>query len=439
MRTTSENAFLRVERLTARNLASVAASLRPPHGIDARMKKRVHRIVREVASVGDRALLAYTERFDGVRLTRDELRVSRAEIEAAVAQVSRAELQALRRAKARIEKVEKRTLHRLVHSLETRSGVRIDASFRPLESVGCYVPGGRAVYPSSVLMNVVPARVAGVRRIVLCSPPGPAKTIHPLVLAAAKLCGVTEIYRVGGAQAIAALAYGTKTIAPVEKIVGPGSAYVAVAKLAVADQVAIDLPAGPSELLIIADDTARASYIAWDLISQAEHGADSIVGLVTTSRRIARDVVSLLSATIDRVERSEVVRAALADHGFVLVCDSIERAVQFANAFAPEHLEIMTRRARALARRITSAGLILIGDHSPVPASDYVVGTNHVLPTGGAARVYSGLSVLDFLRRVHVVECTRAGLRRLITPLEILARAEGLPNHAQAVKERFTA
>ncbi|RMG55356.1 MAG: histidinol dehydrogenase, partial [Acidobacteria bacterium] len=181
-----------------------------------------------------------------------------------------------------------------------------------------------------------------------------------------------------------------------------------------------------------------APYMARDLISQAEHGADSIVGVVTTSRRVARDVVSLLSTMVEQVERSEVVRAALIDHGFVLVCDSIERAVQFANAFAPEHLEIMARRARALARRITSAGLILIGDHSPVPASDYVVGTNHVLPTGGAARVYSGLSVLDFLRRVHIVECTPAGLRRLVTPLEVLARAEGLPNHARAVKERFT-
>jgi len=438
MKTANKTAAIRVERLTSRNLTSIIAALRPEQGIDPVVKLQVEPIIRNVGAFGDEALIEYAAQFDGVILKPDELRVTPDEFEEAAAQVSREERAALRLAKANIETVEKQTLRQLTYSLETQPGVKVESSFRPLNSVGCYVPGGRAVYPSSVLMNVVPARVAGVERIVICSPPGPSKAIHPLILAAAKLCGVHEVYRVGGAQAIAALAYGTETIKPVQKIVGPGSAYVAAAKLVVADQVAIDLPAGPSELLIIADDTAKVKHVVMDLISQAEHGEDSIVGVITTSERLARSIATSLPKALNGIERAEVVAQSLANNGFVLICDSIERVIEFVNQFAPEHLEIMARSAKSIARRITAAGLILLGHYSPVPASDYLVGTNHVLPTGGTARIYSGLSVLDFLRRVNIVQCSRSGLRRLAAPLKALARAEGLPNHYRAVEERFT-
>lgn len=437
MKTVNKTTRVRVEQLTPRNLTSIIASLRPEPGIDRALKNHVEQIVQNVAAFGTEALIKYTERFDGVRLKPGELRVTPGEIEKAVAHVSRKEMAALKLTKAHIEKVEKQTLRRLAWSLETQSGVKVESSYRPLKSVGCYVPGGRAVYPSSVLMNVVPACVAGVERIVICSPPGPSKAVHPLILVAARLCGVTEIYRVGGAQAIAALAYGTEMIEPVQKIVGPGSAYVATAKLAVTNRVAIDLPAGPSELLIIADETAKARYIVMDLISQAEHGEDSIVGVVTTSKQLAKEIVAFLPKALNGAERSEIVSQSLTSNGFVLICDSIEQAIEFTNQFAPEHLEIMARGAKSIARRITAAGLILLGGYSPVPASDYLVGTNHVLPTGGAARTYSGLSVLDFLRRVNLVQCSRSGLRHLASPLKALARAEGLPNHYRAVEERF--
>jgi histidinol dehydrogenase len=315
--------------------------------------------------------------------------------------------------------------------------VKVVASYRPLDSVGCYVPGGRAVYPSSVLMNVVPAQVAGVDRIVICSPPSKSKTVHPLILVAAKLCGVTEVYRVGGAQAVAALAYGTETIKPVQKIVGPGSAYVAAAKAIVSDRVAIDLPAGPSEVLIIADATANPRNVAMDIISQAEHGEDSIAGVVTTSKSLAQQVAGHLRQALSSVERSDTITQSLTSNGFILVCDSLNLAVEFANEFAPEHLEIITRNANAVAKESRGAGLILLGNYSPVAASDYMVGTNHVLPTGGAAKVHSGLSVLDFVRRVNIVHCSRNGLKSLVPPLKTLALAEGLPNHYRAAAARF--
>jgi histidinol dehydrogenase len=397
----------------------------------------VQPIIDDVARRGDAALLDYTAKFDGVALRRDELRVKPREFDAACRAVTGEQLAALRLSLSNIRNVEQHTLARLSGTVKTRPGVNVEASFRPLSSVGCYVPGGRAVYPSSVLMNVVPAQVAGVKRIVICSPPSKSKTIHPLILMAAKLCGVSEVYRIGGAQAVAALAVGTETIKPVQKIIGPGSAYVAAAKVAVSHRVAIDSPAGPSELLVIADETADASNVAADMISQAEHGEDSIVGLVTTSSKLARQIVALIGEQLGSLERAETIAQALADKGFVLVCDSMKLAVEFANEFAPEHLEIITRNARSVAKDIDAAGLILLGNYSPVAASDYVVGSNHVLPTGGAAKTYSGLSVLDFARRVNIVQCSRDGLKDLIPPLKALALAEGLPNHYRAAAKRF--
>ncbi|MCS6807003.1 MAG: histidinol dehydrogenase [Blastocatellia bacterium] len=426
-----------IHQLTRRNLDQLLVRLRPHRIVDQAVQSRVRVIIDDVARRGDAALLQYTAQFDGVVLHPEELRVQGREFDQARRQVTGEQLAALKVSLANIRKVEQHRLARLSGRMQTSPGVSVRATVRPLSSVGCYVPGGRAVYPSSVLMNVVPAQVAGVKRIVLCSPPSATKTIHPLILVAAKLCGVHEVYRVGGAQAIAALAFGTQTIKPVQKIIGPGSAYVAAAKLAVSDRVAIDAPAGPSELLVIADETADPVNVAADMLSQAEHGHDSIVGLVTTSSKLAKQVVAALRERLDAVERSATIAQALAQNGFVLTCNSMKLAVEFTNGFAPEHLEIIARQAHSLANEIEAAGLILLGNYSPVAASDYVVGSNHVLPTGGAAKTYSGLSVIDFVRRVNIVHCSRKGLKGLMPSLRALALAEGLPNHYRAAAERF--
>jgi histidinol dehydrogenase len=286
-------------------------------------------------------------------------------------------------------------------------------------------------------MTAVPAKTAGVPRIVVCSPPTTKGTINPLILVAADICEVNEIYKVGGAQAIAALAYGTETIKPVKKIVGPGNKYVTTAKILVSKDVAIDMPAGPSEVLVLADETANPQLIALDMISQAEHGADSVAGLITTSEKLAEEVVSWLNKMAASADRGTIVRKALADYGFAITCKSIDEMVALANDFAPEHVEIITRNPMKIADRITSAGVILIGPYSPVSLSDYGSGTNHVLPTGGFGHAFSGLSVLDFARRVSIVESSREGLLQVKNHVKVLTEAENLPNHYKAIEARF--
>ena len=435
MRTMAEP--LRLVRLEGDNFDSVLRELRPASPIDPDVLARVKRILREVALKGDRALLEYTRRFDGVSLTPEELRVSREEVQEAYGEVSESELGALRASRERMEALDRETLRRAEGWSWLRDGIRVDAVLHPLDSVGCYVPGGRAAYPSTLLMTAGPAKTAGVGRVVVCSPPSRGKKLNPLLLVASDLCGVDEVYRVGGAQAVAALAYGTETIRPVAKIVGPGNLYVAAAKLAVLDRVAIDLPAGPSEVLILADDSADARLIARDLICQAEHGGESVCGVVTDSEDLARRILRLLPGMLKRVERREIVSQALSTRGFVVICRDQDQAVTFANAFAPEHLEVMAGDAPSLAKRIRTAGLILVGGYSPAAATDYCVGTNHVLPTGGFGRMYSGLSILDYVRRCHIVESSREGLESIAPFVKLLAEREGLPNHAVAVQERF--
>jgi histidinol dehydrogenase len=271
----------------------------------------------------------------------------------------------------------------------------------------------------------------------VCSPPTPQGTVNPLVLVAADICEVNEIYKVGGAQAIAALAYGTETIKPVKKIVGPGNKYVTMAKILVSKDVAIDMPAGPSEILVLADETANPQFVALDMISQAEHGADSVAGLITTSEKIAEEVLSRLRRMSALADRETVIRKALAEYGFIVTCNTMEEMVDLANVFAPEHIEIMTRNPAEVADRVTSAGLILLGPYSPVSLSDYGSGTNHVLPTGGFGNAFSGLSALDFSRRVSVVEGSREGLMRLRRHVKVLTEAENLPNHYKAIEARF--
>ncbi len=436
----SERSVIAVRALTPRTFEERLREIRARRGLSEAIWKSVHRIIRDVQERGDEALLDSVRRFDGVALSRERIRVAPAAVRAAYSEVSTDVVTALRLARRRLERAERRWLALRQDVRAEPEGARIWSTSRPLRRVGCYIPGGRAAYPSSVLMNVVPARLAGVEQIVLCSPPSrETGEIHPLVLVAADLCGVTEIYRVGGAAAIAALAYGTPTIAPVEKIVGPGGPYVVAAKLLVSERVGIDLPAGPSELIIVADETASPEIIAWDLIAQAEHGEESLCGLLTTSEQIARETAREIHARLRDLERREIIGRALSRRGFLLYAEGdLDVLVRFANALAPEHVEVMTRRARSVARRITSAGLVLIGPHSPASASDYVLGTNHVLPTGGTAAAYSGLSVLDFLKRVTYAECAPGHLGHFVEPVRALAQAEGLPNHYRALEARFS-
>ena len=320
---------------------------------------------------------------------------------------------------------------------KSQDGVTVQNVLRAIESVGCYVPGGQAAYPSTLVMAAVPARAAGVPRIVVCSPPNAEGRVNPLILAAADICGVNEVYKVGGAQAIAALAYGTETIKPVKKIVGPGSKYVTIAKILVSKDVTIDMPAGPSEVLVLADKTANPKFIALDMISQVEHGGDSVAGLITTSKKLAEEVQTFLSNTAIGLDRREIVEKALEQYGFIIICSNMAEAIDLANAFAPEHVELMMQDPEKTAEKITSAGIILVGSYSPVALSDYATGTNHVLPTGGFGRAFSGLSALDFARRVSIVESSKEGLYSVREHVKVMTEAENLPNHFEAVKARF--
>jgi len=396
----------------------------------------VERIARKVKRQGDAALVDLTMKFDGVRLLPSRLQVSRKEIEEAYRKVDRQQISALESARKRVERLERKTLKQISFELESE-GIRIQNRVSPIRSVGCYVPGGNASYPSSLIMTAVPAKVAGVSRVVVCTPPRIEGKINPLILVAADICGVDEVFRVGGAQAIAALAYGTETIRPVEKIVGPGNSYVVAAKTLVSNIVPIDMPAGPSEIVILADEFADARSVALDMISQAEHGTDSISIVVTTSRDLAKATKEELGKRIASLPNRERVIQALSRNGRLLVFEHMEKAIAFVREFAPEHVEVMMKDWRGVAGKISSAGLILIGKYAPVSASDYCLGTNHVLPTGGFSHVFSGLSVLNFVRLVRTVECSKRRLAKLRPHLRVLAESEGLTCHALAVEERF--
>jgi len=316
-------------------------------------------------------------------------------------------------------------------------GVAIEKSLVPIPSVGCYIPGGQARYPSSAVMSIHPARHAGVKRIVVVSPPGRDGKIDPLTIVAAKICGATEIYKVGGAQAIGALAYGTKSIPKVDKIVGPGGKFVSIAKSLVSDQTAIDMIAGPTELGIIADTNANPELVALDLISQAEHSKDTMCFVITTSKTVAKQIQKSLEKLIPDVERSAIVKQSISKNGFIAVCKNQNEMIELANKIAPEHLELMVGNARSLSKKITGAGLLLIGKNTPSAASDYILGTNHILPTNGFGRTRGGLSVLDFLKLQTVVESNKKRFLELRDSLKVLTDAEGLPNHYKAVKRRL--
>jgi histidinol dehydrogenase len=404
---------------------------------DTRAQTAAAPIVAAVQRGGDRALLALTKRLDRIELTARSLKVTKEETAAATARLPAAERRGLALAARRIRDFHRRALEKSF-TYRDSLGVRMGQMVRPLARVGIYVPGGQAAYPSSVLMNAIPAAVAGVREIVMVSPirPGPGETA---VLAAAELAGVTEVYRVGGAQAVAALAYGTETIAAVDKIVGPGNAYVQAAKRLVFGVVDIDTVAGPSEVLVIADDTANPQWVAADLIAQAEHGSgDECAILLTPSAAFAEAVSAALVRALKTLPRAQRVRAALVRNGALIVVADVNEAFELANQIAPEHLELELRNARRWANMAHTAGAIFIGGYSPAPLGDYIAGPNHVLPTGGAARFASPLGVYDFVKRSSIIEAPAAALRKLGPVIARLARLEGLEGHARAVELRLT-
>ncbi|WP_315701742.1 MULTISPECIES: histidinol dehydrogenase [unclassified Bradyrhizobium] len=392
-------------------------------------------IVDDVARRGDAALIEATAKFDRLELDASSLRVSPAEIAAAVKACDSTTVEALKFARDRIEAFhlkQKPADQRFIDA----AGVELGWRWTAIESAGLYVPGGTAAYPSSVLMNAVPAKVAGVARLVMVVP-APDGRLNPLVLAAAQLGGVSEIYRVGGAQAIAALAHGTATIAPVAKIVGPGNAYVAAAKRLVFGKVGIDMIAGPSEVLVIADDTGNADWIAADLLAQAEHDASAQSILITDSRRLADDVARAVEGQLKTLPRAAIAGASWADFGAIIEVDHLDQAVPLADAIAAEHLEIMTRDPDAFAAKVRNAGAIFLGAHTPEAIGDYVGGSNHVLPTARSARFSSGLGVLDFMKRTSLLKCGPDQLRALGPAAMTLGKAEGLDAHARSVGLRL--
>ncbi|MFN2524663.1 MAG: histidinol dehydrogenase [Actinomycetota bacterium] len=395
----------------------------------------VEALVEDVRLRGDDALLEYTEKFDGIRLTPDRLRVEPDVLAKAPSLIPPPLVDAIAVMAERLRRTCER--QQVAEWREEGAGEWVGEIVRPLRRVGIYAPGGRAAYPSSVVMAAVPATVAGVEQIAVCSPPGPDGEIPEPVLAACSLCGVDEVYRVGGAQAIAALAYGTRSVRPVEKIVGPGNIYVTLAKRAVSSWTGTDLHAGPSELAIVADDTLDTSVLAADLIAQAEHGPLGTHALITWLPEVAAGVAEELEQQIAGHPRSGDLENVFIEGGRAVLVRDLEHAIDTVNALAPEHLQLAFAGAEDALPQVRSAGSVFLGAYSAVPVGDYVGGTNHVLPTGGAARWSSGLGVPDFVKRIYVSSLDRASLERLGPHIEALAAAEGLPGHAEAIRRRL--
>jgi histidinol dehydrogenase len=415
--------------------AAFAGFLTSKREVSADVEATVRAIIADVCQHGDAALIEYTRRFDALDLASVGMRIEPAQIEAAVHACEPAMLQALAVAKQRIEAYHLRQLPK-DETFTDSVGAELGWRWSPIEAVGLYVPGGLASYPSSLLMNAVPARVAGVPRIAVAVP-APAGNINPLVLAAADLLGISEMYRLGGAQAVAAFAYGTQTVTPVAKICGPGNAYVAAAKRQVFGRVGIDAIAGPSEVLVIADRDNNAAWLAADLLAQAEHDAAAQAILMTDDAAFAGAVEAELEQQLKALPRGEIAAASWQQFGAVIILAGLEQAPALANRIAAEHVEIVTREPELLAAQIHNAGAIFLGPHTPEVIGDYVAGPNHVLPTARSARYASGLSVLDFMKRTSTLRLDAAALRRLAPPALALARAEGLAAHERSLAVRL--
>jgi len=427
-----------IKILQVRNIDSLVESRRKK--TSEKDRKTVQAILNDVKRNGDSAVKKYERKFNGTKTS--QLRVSAKEIKEARSKISWDENESIKTAEYPLATAEDEIfwfLKSLPDYLgKERGWSEVSTySFVSIPSVGCYIPGGQARYPSSVIMSVVPARIAGVKRIVVVSPPGRDGKIDPLTIAAAKKFGATEIYKAGGAQAIGALAYGTKSIPKVDKIVGPGGKFVSIAKSLVSDQTAIDMVAGPTELGIIADASSDPELIALDLISQAEHSKDTMCFVITQSKTMAKQIQKSIEKLIPGTERSSIIKESISKNGFIAVCKNENEMIELANEIAPEHMELMVKNAKTLSKKITGAGLLLIGKNTPSSASDYLLGTNHILPTNGFGRTRGGLSVLDFLKLQTVIESKKSGLRKISKSLKVLTDAEDLPNHYKAVKRRL--
>ena len=398
-------------------------------------KSIVESILKDVKKNGDVALQKYEKKFSKSNIS--SFRLSQVEIKNAYSKVSKSELDALRLAKTRLEKTESTIKSILKNKTINNDGIKVTKKFTPIQSTGCYVPGGLAKYPSSAVMSIVPAKVAGVPRIVVVSPPNSEGKIDPLTIVAADICGANEIYKTGGVQAIAALSFGTKTISKVDKIVGPGGAFVTSAKSLVSEQTGIDMLAGPTELGIIADNSANPKFIALDLISQAEHSSDTFCYLITTSEKLAKSVNTVISNLLPKIQRANFVKSSLKNNGFIAICKTQSDMINLANLLSPEHLQVMTKNPESISSKITSSGLILLGNDTPSSASDYILGSNHILPTNGFGKIRGSLSVLDFIKISTQVKCSKSSLSKLSKHLQVLTKAEGLFNHYESVRGRL--
>jgi len=422
---------MKILRVT--NVESFASKIIPKK--PQKNKKIVESILKKVQNDGDLAIKKFEKKFSGAKLT--SLCVSKNELDNAYKKISKQEVIAIKLAKSRLEKTESVVKSILKSKKINADGIKISKRFVPLQSVGCYIPGGLAKYPSSVIMSVIPAKVAGVKKIIVVSPPNSDGKIDPLTIVAANICGASEIYKVGGAQAIAALSFGTKSIPKVDKIVGPGGIFVTIAKSLISDITAIDMLAGPTELGIIADNSANPQYVALDLISQSEHSRDTFCFLITNSEKLAKSVNQKITDLIPKIKRSDFVKSSLKHNGFIAICQNRSDMIKLANEIAPEHLQIMTKNPQSLASKITSSGLILIGNETPSSASDYILGSNHILPTNGFGKTRGSLSVLDFIKIDTQVTTNRASLSKISKYLDVFTKAEGLPNHFEAVRGRL--
>ena len=396
----------------------------------------VKEILENVRSGRDEAVFTYTKQFDGADIDASNIRVTEEEIQEAYSQVDESLLMVIRKAKTNIQTYHEK--QRQYSWFDSRpDGTILGQKVTPLERVGVYVPGGKAAYPSSVLMNIMPAKVAGVDEIIMVTPPGKDGKVTPTTLVAAKEAGADKIYKAGGAQAIAALAFGTESIPKVDKIVGPGNIYVALAKKSVYGYVSIDSIAGPSEILVLADETANPRYVAADLLSQAEHDEMASAILVTTSMDLAEKVSAHVDEFVRQLSRGEIIRKSLDNYGHILVADTLQDAIDAANEIASEHLEIMTANPLEVMTRIRNAGAIFIGEHSSEPLGDYFAGPNHVLPTNGTARFFSPLSVDDFIKKSSIISYSREALEAAHRDIETFAEAEHLTAHANSIRVRF--
>ncbi len=415
-----------IKILQVRNVDSFVESRRQK--TSQKDRKIVQSILADVRKNGDAAVKKYEQKFNGRKTI--QLRLSKQETNKA--EISVEEFKALKLSAVKLSKQQRNLKKNIVQSVKKIPNV----SFVSIPSVGCYIPGGQARYPSSAVMSVITAAEAGVEKIVVVSPPDSNGNIDPMTITVAKNCGA-EIYKIGGAQAIAALAYGTKSVPKVDKIVGPGGKFVSIAKAIVSEETSIDMIAGPTELGIIADTSSNPELIAYDLISQAEHSNDTMCFVITTSKILAKQIKKSLEKLIPNIERSSIVKQSITKNGFIAICKNQNEIIELANKIAPEHMELMVKNGKAMSKKITGPGLVLVGNNTPSSASDYLLGTNHILPTSGFGRVRGGLSVLDFLKLQTVVQTNKSDLSQISKKLKILTNAEGLPNHYKAVERRL--